>query len=144
MNRDKSLEEENQQMKLWTKLMDQQRKSFEYADASQYILDEKCDIDLVYIQDKIVEWSKIAKNETQKKVLNEMFLCLLRTSSYIDVMRTLSKQSVSKYVSVEKRITALHSEIRLMEYDKNNQISELQKQLDNAKKEIEFRDNSGT
>ena len=138
MNRDKSLEEENQQMKLWTKLMDQQRKSFEYADASQYILDEKCDIDLIYIQDKIVEWSKIAKNETQKKVLNEMFLCLLRTSSYIDVMRTLSKQSVSKYVSVEKRITALHSENRILQYDKTNEINELKRQLENARKEIEF------
>ena len=142
MDRQNSLEKESQMINLWTKLIDQQRKSFEYADASQYILDEKCDIDLVYIQDRIVEWSKSAKNENQKKVLNEMFLCLLRTSSYIDVIRTLSKQSVAKYVTAEKRITALHSELRLMEYDKNSKIEQLQKQLENAKKEIEFRDNS--
>jgi hypothetical protein len=142
MDRQNNLEKESHQLNLWTKLLDQQRKSFEYADAGQYILDEKCDTDLVYIQDRIVEWSKIAKNDNQKKVLNEMFLCLLRCSSYIDVIRTLSKQSVAKYVTAEKRITALHSEIRLMEYDKNGQISELQKQLENAKKEIEFRDNN--
>lgn len=142
MDRQNSLEKESQMINLWTKLIDQQRKSFEYADASQYILDEKCDIDLVYIQDRIVEWSKSAKNENQKKVLNEMFLCLLRTSSYIDVIRTLSKQSVAKYVTAEKRITALHSEFRLMEYEKNSQIEQLKKQLENAKKEIEFRDNS--
>jgi hypothetical protein len=142
MDRQNNLEKESQQLNLWTKLLDQQRKSFEYADAGQYILDEKCDTDLVYIQDRIVEWSKSAKNDNQKKVLNEMFLCLLRCSSYIDVLRTLSKQSVAKYVTAEKRITALHSEIRLMEYDKNGQISELQKQLENAKKEIEFRDKS--
>lgn len=142
MDRQNSLEKESQMINLWTKLIDQQRKSFEYADASQYILDEKCDIDLVYIQDRIVEWSKSAKNENQKKVLNEMFLCLLRTSSYIDVIRTLSKQSVAKYVTAEKRITALHSELRLMEYEKNSQIEQLQKQLENAKKEIEFRDNN--
>jgi hypothetical protein len=142
MDRQNNLEKESHQLNLWTKLLDQQRKSFEYADAGQYILDEKCDTDLVYIQDRIVEWSKSAKNDNQKKVLNEMFLCLLRCSSYIDVIRTLSKQSVAKYVTAEKRITALHSEIRLMEYDKNGQISELQKQLENAKKEIEFRDNN--
>ena len=142
MDRQNNLEKESQQLNLWTKLLEQQRKSFEYADAGQYILDEKCDTDLIYIQDRIVEWSKIAKNENQKKVLNEMFLCLLRCSSYIDVLRTLSKQSVAKYVTAEKRITALHSEIRLMEYDKNGQIAELQKQLENAKKEIEFRDNN--
>lgn len=140
MDRQNNLEKESQQLNLWTKLLDQQRKSFEYADAGQYILDEKCDTDLIYIQDRIVEWSKSAKNDNQKKVLNEMFLCLLRCSSYIDVLRTLSKQSVAKYVTAEKRITALHSEIRLMEYDKNGQIAELQKQLENAKKEIEFRD----
>ena len=142
MDRQNSLEKQSQMINLWTKLIDQQRKSFEYADASQYILDEKCDIDLVYIQDRIVEWSKSAKNENQKKVLNEMFLCLLRTSSYIDVIRTLSKQSVAKYVTAEKRITALHSELRLMEYEKNSQIEQLKKQLENAKKEIEFRDNN--
>jgi hypothetical protein len=142
MDRQNNLEKESQQLNLWTKLLDQQRKSFEYADAGQYILDEKCDTDLVYIQDRIVEWSKSAKNDNQKKVLNEMFLCLLRCSSYIDVLRTLSKQSVAKYVTAEKRITALHSEIRLMEYDKNGQIAELKKQLENAKKEIEFRDNN--
>jgi hypothetical protein len=142
MDRQNNLEKESQQLNLWTKLLDQQRKSFEYADAGQYILDEKCDTDLVYIQDRIVEWSKSAKNDNQKKVLNEMFLCLLRCSSYIDVLRTLSKQSVAKYVTAEKRITALHSEIRLMEYDKNGQIAELKKQLENAKKEIEFRDKS--
>lgn len=142
MDRQNSLEKESQMINLWTKLIDQQRKSFEYADAGQYILDEKCDIDLVYIQDRIVEWSKSAKNENQKKVLNEMFLCLLRTSSYIDVIRTLSKQSVAKYVTAEKRITALHSELRLMEYEKNSKIEQLQKQLENAKKEIEFRDNN--
>ena len=142
MDRRNNLEKESHQLNLWTKLLDQQRKSFEYADAGQYILDEKCDTDLVYIQDRIVEWSKSAKNDNQKKVLNEMFLCLLRCSSYIDVLRTLSKQSVAKYVTAEKRITALHSEIRLMEYDKNGQIAELKKQLENAKKEIEFRDKS--
>jgi hypothetical protein len=142
MDRQNNLEKESHQLNLWTKLLDQQRKSFEYADAGQYILDEKCDTDLIYIQDRIVEWSKSAKNDNQKKVLNEMFLCLLRCSSYIDVIRTLSKQSVAKYVTAEKRITALHSEIRLMEYDKNGQIAELKKQLENAKKEIEFRDNN--
>ena len=136
--RQKQKEEEIKQVSLMSKYFEQQRERFDYADTAQWLLDDKCDTDLIYIQEKVSEWSKAAKTDTQKKVLNEMFLGVLRVSSYIDNMRTLAKHSVSKYVTAEKEVQRLNSEKRLMKLDKDKEISRLKKELENAKKEIEF------
>ena len=136
--RQKQKEEEIKQVSLMAKYFEQQRERFDYADTAQWLLDDKCDTDLIYIQEKVSEWSKVAKTDTQKKVLNEMFLGVLRVSSYIDTMRTLAKHSVSKYVTAEKEVQRLNSEKRLMKLDKDKEISRLKKELENAKKEIEF------
>lgn len=136
--RAKEKEQEQKQVSLMSKYFEQQRERFDYADTAQWLLDDKCDTDLIYIQEKVSEWSKVAKTDTQKKVLNEMFLGVLRVSSYIDTMRTLAKHSVSKYVTAEKEVQRLNSEKRLMKLDKDKEISRLKKELENAKKEIEF------
>lgn len=136
--RQKQKEEEIKQVSLMSKYFEQQRERFDYADTAQWLLDDKCDTDLIYIQEKVSEWSKAAKTDTQKKVLNEMFLGVLRVSSYIDTMRTLAKHSVSKYVTAEKEVQRLNSEKRLMKLDKDKEISRLKTELENAKKEIEF------
>ena len=136
--RQKQKEEEIKQVSLMAKYFEQQRERFDYADTAQWLLDDKCDTDLIYIQEKVSEWSKSAKTDAQKKVLNEMFLGVLRVSSYIDTMRTLAKHSVSKYVTAEKEVQRLNSEKRLMKLDKDKEISRLKKELENAKKEIEF------
>ena len=136
--RAKEKEQEKKQVSLMAKYFEQQRERFDYADTAQWLLDDKCDTDLIYIQEKVSEWSKAAKTDTQKKVLNEMFLGVLRVSSYIDNMRTLAKHSVSKYVTTEKEIQRLHSEKKLLEIEKNQEISKLKTELENAKKEIEF------
>lgn len=136
--RAKEKEQEKKQVSLMAKYFEQQRERFDYADTAQWLLDDKCDTDLIYIQEKVSEWSKAAKTDTQKKVLNEMFLGVLRVSSYIDNMRTLAKHSVSKYVTTEKEIQRLHSEKKLLEIEKNQEILKLKTELENAKKEIEF------
>jgi hypothetical protein len=129
---------EMQQLSLLSKFLQQERERFDYADTSQWIADEKFDTDLILIQDKVFEWLKTAKNDNQKKVLNEMVLACFRINSYTDQMRTLNKATVAKYVTVEKRLTALHSEMRLALYDKEQEIEKLKKDYETAKKEIEF------
>ncbi|MFO0089997.1 MAG: hypothetical protein ACK518_04275 [bacterium] len=136
--RQESKKKEMQQISLWSKFLEQHRERFDYADTAQWILDEKFDTDLILIQDKVIEWLKTAKNENQKKILNEMFLACFRISSYTDNMRTLNKATVSKYVTTEKRLTALHSEMRIALYEKDQEIEKLKKDLETAKKEIEF------
>ena len=129
---------EQQQVSLMSKFLEQQRERFDYADTAQWVLDEKFDTDLIFVQDKVIEWLKTAKNDNQKKVLNEMIMVCFRINSYTDQMRTLNKATVAKYVTVEKRLTALHSEMRLSLYDKDQEIQNLKKDLETAKKEIEF------
>jgi hypothetical protein len=129
---------EMQQLSLLSKFLQQERERFDYADTAQWIADEKLDTDLILIQDKVFEWLKTAKNDNQKKVLNEMVLACFRINSYTDQMRTLNKSTVAKYVTVEKRLTALHSEMRLALYDKEQEIEKLKKDYETAKKEIEF------
>ncbi len=139
--KDKRLEQKNKEMSqvsLMSKYFKQQRERFDYADTAQWILDDKCDTDLIFIQEKVSEWISSAKTDAQKKVLNEMFLGILRINSYIDQMRTLNKHTVAKYVSTEKLLQAAHSEKKILELDKNNEILKLKKDLENAKKEIEF------
>lgn len=129
---------EMQQLSLLSKFLQQERERFDYSDTAQWIADEKFDTDLILIQDKVFEWLKTAKNDNQKKVLNEMILACFRINSYTDQMRTLNKATVAKYVTVEKRLTSLHSEMRLALYDKEQEIEKLKKDYETAKKEIEF------
>lgn len=136
--RQKQKEEEMKQVHLMSKYLEQQRVRFDYADTAQWLLDDKCDTDLIYIQEKVLEWSKSAKTDVQKKVLNEMFLCVVRVGSYIDTMRTLAKHSVSKYISTEKTHQHLQSEKRIMELEKNQEILKIKKELENAKAETKF------
>ena len=141
MNREQAKANENKQIALFLQLMEKQRLTFEYADASQYLIDEKCDVDLMFIMDKVTEWSKGAKNEAQSKALNEMFGSIVRVMQYIEVTRTVCKASVSKYVTTEKRMINLASELTLLRNEKDIEIRNLKTQLDHAKKEIEFVNN---
>lgn len=136
--RQESKKKEMSQIVLWTKFLEKERERFDYADTAQWILDEKFDTDLILLQDKLIEWLKTAKNDSQKKTLNELVLVCFRASSYTDQLRTLNKATVAKYVSTEKRFNALHSELNLLRYDKDKEIEKLKIELENAKKEIEF------
>ncbi len=133
-----SKKKEMQQISLWTKFLEQQRERFDYAETLQWILDDKFDTDLILLQDKIFEWLKTAKNENQKKVLNELVAICFRTNNYVEQMRTLNKATVAKYVTTEKRLAALHSEMKLALYDKDLEIEKLRQEIETAKKEIEF------
>jgi hypothetical protein len=138
MDRESQKTKELSESKLLWKALKKERESFDYAEASQFILDDKCDTDLIYIQETISEWSKSAKNDNQKKVLNDMFFSILRVNTYIDQMRVLNKGSVAKFVGCEKKLTVLQSELRMVKIESNQKIIQLEKQLEDAKKEIEF------
>lgn len=132
---------EKSNVSIFIKALESEKKRFEYAEASQWLLDDKCDTDLIYIQEKLSEWSAKAK-ETQKPVLNEMYVGIIRVYSYIESMRTLCKTAVSKYVGLEKENARLQSELTLQKMNYLQEIQRLTKELENVKKEIEFRDNN--
>lgn len=128
---------EKSNVSIFIKALESEKKRFEYAETSQWLLDDKCDTDLIYIQEKLSEWSAKAK-DTQKPVLNEMYVGIMRVYSYIENMRTLCKTAVSKYVGLEKENARLNSELNLQRMNHSLEIKKLTKELENAKKEIEF------
>jgi hypothetical protein len=131
-------EKEMQQLSLQNKILEQERERFDYADTSQWILDQKFDTDLIFMQDKILEWLKSAKNEYQKKVLNEMLLVSYRIYTYTEQMRTLTKATVSKFMTFEKTNYELNSTNRILKLELTQLDNKKNKKIDALKKEIEF------
>jgi len=122
---------------LFVKILEAERTRFEYAETTQWLLDDKCDTDLIFVQEKLTEWSEKA-NPTQKAVLNDLHLSVLRVYTYIESLRILSKTAVSKYVGLEKQVSTLQNKMRLMKLEHQKEILELSKEIENGKKEIEF------
>lgn len=129
---------EKAQVGLMMKYIEQERKAFEYADTSIWILKDKNDIDIMLIMDQIVEWNKKAKNSNQQKLLTELFLAILRIQSYVENLETLNQHAVAKYVTqkeLSKNTLSSHA-AEVLKY--KMEISELERKLENAKKEIDF------
>ena len=128
---------EKAQLGLMKKFIEKQRENFEYADTSQFLLQNKNEDDIMLIMNQIVEWSKVAKEEN-KKVFNELFLAILRIQQYVETLQTLNKHSVAKYVR-EVEVSSNTASAAYGEKLKHEQeIQQLKKDLETAKKEIEF------
>lgn len=128
---------EKAQVGLMMKFLEKERKDFQYANASQYLLQDKNESDIMLIMNQITEWAKIAKKENQN-TFTDLFLAILRIQNYVQNLETLNKQSVAKYVrelEVSKN-TASSALSDKLKYE--SEIRELKKQLEDAKKEIEF------
>jgi len=57
---------EKAQTRLLMEFVERERKRFEFADTSLYILKDKNEIDIMLIMDQIVEWSKKLKTLSKK------------------------------------------------------------------------------
>lgn len=131
-NRRKAKEVEQNQLKLISKYLDQQRKRFDYADTAHHILEDKNETDLIFISTTVNEWHGKAK-EDSKKMFLDILLALFRVQSYCTTMQTICKGSVEKYVTELKRTTNLESEIRLLKLEltkKENEIKSLKSEID--------------
>lgn len=135
--RKKEGEAERQSIGLVTKFLEKQRERFDYADTAHFILQNKNEMDLIFVSEKLGEWHTKAK-EGNKKVFLEMIMTLFRIQSYCTTMETISKGSVAEYVREVKRVSYLEGEINLMKLQHRKEIQSIKQELENAKKEIEF------
>ena len=132
-NKRKAKELEMNQAKLISKYIEQQRKRFDYADTSHWILEDKNENDLIFISTTVNEWHGKAKEEN-KGIFLDILLALFRVQSYCTTMQTISKGAVANFVSEQKTNTSLESEIRLLKLEK----IQLQNEIKSLKQEIEF------
>lgn len=124
-------------MKLVKKHFEKQRQRFEYADTAQWIRQDKNETDLIYVSEKLAEWSEKAKPENRKQ-FEDLILSLFRIQSYCVNLETTCKASVAEFVSESKKVSYLESEIRRLKVENLNEVSKLKIELENVKKEIEF------
>jgi len=128
---------EKAQIACMSRFLEKERERFDYADTSQYLLQDKNETDILLLMDKIVEWSKKAKEEN-KKMFTELFLAILRIQSYVSNLETLNKQSVAKYigeVQVSKNTASIAFADKL-KYE--SEILKLKNTIESLGKEIEF------
>lgn len=128
--------------KLMSKFLKNQRKSFEYADISMWLLQDKNETDIIFLGEKLDDWKSKAKPESEQlKVLSEMMMTLFRIQSYCFNMETINKASVAELVLERERRKDSESESHRLKLLHLKEISSLKIELENAKKQIEFHEN---
>lgn len=132
-------QEEKQQSKLLVNYIRQERKYFEYADVSQYLLEEQKDDDLLLLQSSLMDWIEKLKQEDPRK--NELTLLLKsvwRIQSYCGTLETVCRASTVKVVELERRVNHLKSEVKLSKLENIQEKSRYDKELKSLKSENEF------
>jgi hypothetical protein len=130
-----SRQKEINQIKLLSKYLENERKNFDYADTSHWILQDKNESDLILISEKLNEWHSKAKDENKKQFL-ELIITVFRVQSYCTTIETIAKGSVAKYSNEYKRNLQLESELSttkneliLLKTKYENEIKKLKEQI---------------
>lgn len=117
----------------------QQRKYFEYADTSQYLLEQQKEDDLIILQDAFVNWiGKIKQDDPRGKEFNLLLRSIWRIQSYCGNLETICRAAVVNVVQHEKRIKQLEAENRLLKLESDLVISNQKTQIKKLEEEIEF------
>jgi hypothetical protein len=91
--------EEKTLAKYHLEYLKQQRKYFEYADASQNLLETQKEDDLLLLQDAFMEWLKKVKPEDPRsKEFNLLLRSIWRIQSYCGNLETICRASIVKVV----------------------------------------------
>lgn len=129
--------------KLFSKFLNQQRKNFDYADVSMWLLQDKNETDIIFLGERLDEWKSKAKPESnQLQVLTDMMMALFRIQAYSFNLETINKQSVAELIKERERCKSAESETHRQKLKHLKEISSLKLELENAKKQIEFHEKS--
>lgn len=132
-------QEEKSRAKWHLEYIKQQQKYFDYADTSQYLLEQKKEDDLLLLQDSFVEWiNKLKKDDSRKKDLTILLQSVWRIQSYCGTLETVCKSSVARVVELNKNIERIESEKRLLELEIKQIRAKHQLEINKLGKEIEF------
>lgn len=137
--RDSSFFLEKKSNDLLLKLLKQERKSYDFADTSQWLAFQKKEEDLMLISTTIASWiESVPKDSPKVKPLNELLNCLFRLGSYTANLETVCQTAVSKYVSCEKSIKQCASDSYSSKLAFEKRELEYKRKIEQLEKEIEF------
>jgi hypothetical protein len=132
---------EQNQIKLVSKFLEQQRKRFDYADTAHWILENKNETDLIFISEKVNEWHSMAK-ESNKAQFLEIILALFRIQSYCTTIQTIAKGSVAEYSNEVKRTQNLENEVYHLKLEITNLKSKYEAEIKSLNAQLEFSSNN--
>ena len=129
---------ERSQAKLLVDYLKQQDEFWEFQGLSEQIAFDKNQSDMVLLSEQLHEWYTKAKNNEQKKILENLYIKIISISGYVMHLETVSKQSIRLFRDEQKKADRYLSEKKtlehrliLLEKEKDNEIKKL-------KEEIEF------
>lgn len=132
---------EQNQIKLVSKFLEQQRKSFDYADTAHWILENKNETDLIFISEKVNEWHSMAK-ESNKAQFLEIIMALFRIQSYCNTIQTIAKGSVAEYSNEVKRSQKLENEVYHLKLEISNLKAKYESEIKSLNAQLEFSSNN--
>lgn len=115
------------------------REYFEYADYSQYILEQQIASDTLILHDKLVTWiEKAGKSSPKYKELLELNMAILRIDTYFKNIQTVCKAATVQVALKDKEINQLTSKIRTLEIEKLSIKSNYESQIKSLSEQINF------
>lgn len=103
---------EKARIKFWEEKRIEDARRFEQMSASENLLDLKYQSDNLMLMGMLRDWMGKARNEHQKKTINDAILSLFRISSYVETMQTTSKMATLKMIDVNIYNKKIFSENR--------------------------------
>lgn len=132
-------EDERSLAKWHAEWLKSQRKYFEYADASQYLLEQQKEDDLLLLQEAFVEWiSKLKDGDKRSDELNLLLKSIWRIQSYCGGLETICRSAIVKFTQGENRIKVLESELKLTQYQMIQDKAKYESENKSLKNQIEF------
>lgn len=119
-------EKERAQIGFFIKKQKEKQVRFNQMEATERILDFQYQTDYSFLFELFVNWSKKAKSEKQKDVLNKSIFALMRMQSYCSTLQTVSKSAVVSLNDEKRLSTNMASKI----HDLEKEISDLKKQVE--------------
>lgn len=135
----KSREEERKEFPVMLQALVDRREYFEYADYSQYLLEEQISTDILILNDRLVTWIKMAGKESPKyKELFELNMAILRIDTYFKNIQTVCKAATVQVALKDKEIKMLLSKIKLQELENITTKSNYERQIKSLLEQINF------
>jgi hypothetical protein len=135
--REKEKRNEMGQARLFLDLIKKKRERWEFSDIAEQMAFDKNNEDILLVAESLGNWSSIAVGE-KKKILDDLWLGVIRISCYCNHLETVTKKSISEYRHELKTSTRLVSEKRTLELELLKQKQEYEQQIKSLKAEISF------
>jgi hypothetical protein len=132
-------DEERLVAKWHTEWLKSQRKYFVYADASQYLLEQQKEDDLLLLQEWFVGvMDKLKEGDKRGAELTLLLQSIWRIQSYCGGLETICRASIVKFTQGEERIKDLESQLKLAQYQIIQDKAKYDSETKSLRNQIEF------